>query len=166
MANKFEERDNVIYFSVTPDGTTGEEWIKRLKDKGSSIGDDGEGILRSQEFRVTSGSTTQVAILRGALWNDGFRSVGRIRKEALYRGLITPNAEIACLIREKFTDAEIGEMGLWSILTMHEPIGGFNGIPSLLGATNRGTQRLDAWFNNPMDEWRASFSFAFVVSQV
>ncbi|MEK7636692.1 MAG: hypothetical protein AAB362_03325, partial [Patescibacteria group bacterium] len=75
-------------------------------------------------------------------------------------------AELACLIREKFTDKEIEAMGLWYIVAMHEPINDSDGGPSLLGADRYGDGRwLSAYYGRPGIGWSRDYGFAFAVSQ-
>lgn len=71
--SSWREEDNVIYFSVTCDGTTGEDWIKRLEGKGFHVGDYAKQVLRSPDFKPTSGVTTEVAVLKGVLFLDNDR---------------------------------------------------------------------------------------------
>ena len=163
----WREEDGVTYFSVTSDDTTGEGWIKRLEDKGFRVGDYAKSVLRSSDFRPTSGVTTEVVVLKGMLFEDNDRITKKIRAYAGERKLIAPNAEIACLIREKFTDAEIEAMGLWYIVTMHEPINDSGGGPSLLHASRYGVGRwLSACGGRPDDGWDRDSGFAFAVLQV
>ena len=164
----WREEDDIIYFSVESDGTTGEGWINRLADN-FRVGEDyAKEVLRSPSFVPTSGVTTEVAVLRGCLFEDYERTTEKIRAEADKCKLFKPNAEVACLIREKFTNQEIEEMGLWYIVAMHEPIiDGFDGEPCLLGASCRGNGRwLDSYGGWPGHKWRRDHGFAFVVSQV
>ena len=109
---KWRKEDSVIYFSVTSDGTTGEDWIKRLEGNGFRIGDSAKQVLRSSGFKPTKGLTTEVAVLLGCLFKYNNRVTKKIRAEAAKRKLPKPNAELACLIREKFADKEIKAMGL------------------------------------------------------
>ena len=163
----WREEGNVIYFSVTSDGTTGEEWIKRLLKKNYRVGDYAKSILRSKDFKPTKGVTTEIAVLKGMLFTDDERITKKIRIDASNRKLETPNAEIACLIREKFTDEEIEAMGLTWIVAMHEPIKDSDGVPSLLDAHRSGGGRwLDAYDGRPGFRWDRGFGFAFAVSQV
>lgn len=163
----WREEDGVIYFSVTSDGTTGEEWIKRLEDKGFRVGDYAKSVLRSPDFKPTTGVTTEVAVLKGMLFEDNDRITKKIRIEAANRNFQTPNAEIACLIRELFTDEEIKAMGLTWIVAMHEPIKDSGGDPALLGASRDGVGRwLDTYYVKPDDRWFRGRGFAFAVSQV
>lgn len=164
---KWREENGVIYFSVTSDGATGEEWIARLESRGLRTGDYARQALRSPDFKPTNGVTTEVAVLKGMLFKDDNRITKNICAEAKRRKLSKPNAEVACLIREKFTDKEIEVMGLWRIVAMHEPINDSDGDPFLLGALRVDDGRwLDAFDGNPDSRWSRGFGFAFAVSQV
>lgn len=168
----WREENGVIYFSVTSDGATGEQWIGRLESKGFRVSDCAKSILRSRDFKPTS-VTTEVAVLKGALFTDNERITSNIRDKA-YAGAFTkgrklsdPNAELACLIREKFTDEEIEAMGLWRVVTMHEPIKDSYGGPLLLCAPRLGFGRgLYAYWDWPVGGWSRGGGFAFAFSQV
>jgi hypothetical protein len=97
-ARRWREEDGVIYFTVTSDGTTGEEWVKRLESKGFHVGSCAKSVLRSADFKPTSGVTTEVAVFNGLLFEDNER---KIRAEAERRKFEKPNAEVACLIPGK-----------------------------------------------------------------
>ncbi|MCX6764027.1 MAG: hypothetical protein NTZ97_04870, partial [Candidatus Moranbacteria bacterium] len=158
----------VIYFTLPPtDGTTGSQWIERLEKKGFRIGNYAKSILRSSDFKPTSGVRNEIAVLKGMLFNDDDRITKKIRAEADRRKLTKPNAEAACLIREMFTDEELEARGLWWIVAMHEPINDSDGAPSLLDA-RRGVAGpwLGAWGGRPDGGWARGDGFAFVVSQV
>ena len=165
-SSSWREEGSVIYFHVTSDGTTGEDWITRLKGKGFRL-DYAKKMLRMPDFKPTNGVTTQVAVLKGMLFEDDDRITKKIRAEADKRKLLKPNTEVACLIREKFTDKDLEAMGLWWIITMHEPITVAGGGPDILGA-----DRYDdgSWLNACSDapgvRWYRDYGFAFVVSQV
>ena len=161
----WREEDGVIYFSVTSDGTTGEDWIKRLEGNGFRVGDYAKQVLRSPDFKPTNGVTTEVAVLRGCLFEHNDRITKKIRAEAARRNFTKPNAELACLIREKFTDKKIEAMGLWYIVAMHEPINDSVGDPDLLGASRHGVGRwLYAYHVRPVNRWDRDGGFAFAVS--
>ena len=163
----WREEDGVIYFSVTSDGTTGEDWIKRLEGNGFRVGDCAKQVLRSPDFKPTNGVTTKVAVLKGMLFEDNDRITKKIRAEADKRKLSKPNAELACLIREKFTDKEIEAMELVWIVAMHEPINDSGGDPFLLSAHRNGDGRwLRAYRDGPDGRWFRGRGFAFAVSQV
>ena len=164
-SSSWREEDGVIYFSVTSDGTTGEDWITRLESKGFRVGDYAKQVLRSPDFKPTSGVTTEVAVLKGMLFEDNDRITKKIRAKADKRKLSKPNAELACLIREKFTDKEIEAMGLWYIVAMHEPINDSDGDPRLLHAHRYDDGRwLHASYDRPGLRWDRDDGFAFAVS--
>jgi hypothetical protein len=165
IGKKWRVEDDIIYFSVTSDGTTGEDWVNRLEGKGFRVGDYAEQVLRSLDFKPTSGVTTEVAVIKGILFQDNDRITKKIRAEASRRNFTKPNAELACLVREKFTDNDIKAMGLWLILSMHEPLSDAYGDPRLLNV-NRDNDRgwLDAFCGRPNKKWLRGFGFAFAVS--
>ncbi len=163
----WREQDGVIYFKVTSDGTTGPEWIERLKNNGLRVSNFAKSLLRSPDFKPTSGVTTEVAVLKGTLFGGNERITKRIRIEANRRKLTELNTEAACLIREKFTDWELEAMGLYWIIAMHEPIKDHHGSPSLL-YVNRydGGRSLEAAYGHTDRGWSSEGGFAFAVSQV
>src|SRR3990167_4752772 len=161
----WREEDGVIYFSVTSDGTTGEDWITRLESKGFRVGDYAKQVLRSTDFKPTSGVTTETVVLPGSFFGDKDLDTAKIRDEAKKRKLVTPNAELACLIREKFRDDEIEAMGLWYIVAMHEPMSDSDGDPRLLDARRDvGGRWLSASYVRPGRRWHRDGGFAFAVS--
>ena len=163
----WRKEDSIIYFSVTSDGTTGEDWIKRRGGNGFRVGDYAKQVLRSPDFKPTNGVTTEIAVLKGILFEDNDRSTKKIRAEADKRKLEKPNAELVCLIREKFTDKDIEAMELWYIVAMHEPINDFDGDPYLLYAYRLdGGRWLHACIGRPDSRWDRDGGFAFAVSQV
>lgn len=116
---KWHEKDDVIYFSVTSDGTTGEQWITRLEVKGFHVSEDVKNVLRRPDFVPTDGVTYDIASLKGLLFIDTTAISEQIQKEAERRGFAEPHPETACLIREKFSDADLKAMGLTRLIVMH-----------------------------------------------
>lgn len=127
-----------------------------------------KSILRSKDFEVTSDITYEISVLKGELFSDNERTTKNIRVEADKRKFSTPNAEVACLVREKFSDKEIEDMGLYWIVTMHQPIEDSDGDPVLLSAyRNDSGSWLDASGGRSGYRWsRSGGGFSFVVSQV
>jgi hypothetical protein len=167
LIRSWREENGVIYFSVTSDGATGEEWIERLEGKGFRITDYAKSVLRTKNFKPTSGTTYEIAVLKSKLFSDSERITKNIRKDAKARKFATPNAEIACLIREKFSDKELEAMGLYWIVAMHDSIQDSGGVPLLLSADRGGSGSwLSTNYGNPGSGWNHSSGFAFVVSQV
>lgn len=163
----WREEDGVIYFSVTSDGTSGVDWITRLESKGFRVGEYVKEVLRTPAFKPTSGVTTEVAVLKGKdmLFGDLDRSTSNIRDLATRHKLTTLDAEVACLIRLKFTDREIGQMGLWHIVVMHEPIKDLDGDRLLLNVDrDKNGCWLSACDGAPDGIWGRDGGFAFAVS--
>ncbi|MEI6378875.1 MAG: hypothetical protein WCO55_04400 [Candidatus Falkowbacteria bacterium] len=158
--------NGVIYFTVTSNGKTGEEWIVYFQAKKITVSDYAKQLLLSPDFKPTTGVTYEIAVLKGELFTDDNRIVKTIRAEADKRGLTKPNAEVACLIRDMFTDAELEVMGLYWIVVMHEPILDSDGDPRLLSAARYGGGCLSADYGKPGYRFDRDSGFAFVVRQV
>lgn len=161
---KWTEKDGVIRFSVTSDYSSGEQWITRLQNKGFCVSNYIQTILQSTRFMRTDSGTYEIAVLKGEIFSDDERIITNIRKEAKKRNLRAPNADIACLIREKFSDKELEDMGLYWIIAIHEPIkdSGYN--PKLLGAYRRCGGSLDSDHDNDCYKWCQGSGFAFLAS--
>lgn len=132
--NDWKEEDGIIYFTVTSDGATGEQWVGRLKKDGYFLDRKTDSILCSPSFCHTNNATYVVAVFKGYLFTDSRRTDQRIREDAKGRmdWLSTPSIELACLIREKFSDREIRQMGLeGGIFVMNQPIIEASGEESL-----------------------------------
>jgi len=164
---RWREQDGVIYFSVTSNGMTGPQWIEHFEKKGIQLSKWAKDVLLSPDFKPTNGVTTEVAVLKGMLFEDNDRVTSKIRAEAGKRKLVKPNAELGCLIRDMFTDEEIAAMGLVWIVAFHEPIKDSDGDPFLLSANRADDGRwLDAYYGRPDGRWARDGGFAFAVSQV
>jgi hypothetical protein len=164
--SKWRKQDGVIYFSVTSDGTPGPKWIERLEGNGFHVEKYAKQVLCSPDFKPTNGITIEVAVLMGMLFANNDRTKKKILAEADKRKLTKPNAEVACLIRELFTDEEIEQMGLWWIVVMHEPIKDSDDDPILLSARRDcGGRRLRACVDFSDGGWDRGNGFAFVVSE-
>lgn len=160
----FTEKDGVIYFFVTSDGTSGEEWITRLKRRHRYISSDVKEILHSKEFKPTSGITYRVAVLRSELFSDGKYKFKKILREAKKRKFSMPSAEIACLIEEKLDQIAMIKNHLHWIVTMHNTKRFFNHVALLTISLTPSGQSFG--INNSLVEWNMPGGFAFVHSQV
>lgn len=155
-----------IRLTVTSDGTTGKDWIGRLEKKGFCLSDFAKEILRfSPEFIPTKGVTYEVVIIKSSFWEaNGHCNTLTVRDEAEKRSLATPNAEVACLLREVLTDAQIKAAHLSWISVMHEPVITSDVVPKLLGL---GCYVRMPEFNAYYDrsDWDSDDGFAFVLPQ-
>lgn len=173
QVQRCHEKEGVIYFEVISDGTTGPVWIERLENKGFRISKWAKDVLNSKDFKSTSGVNYKIAVLKGTMFSNDDRITSKIRVCAedfrTHEGnkLEKPNAEIACLIREMFSDEELKAMGLWWIVVFHEPIKDSDGDPYLLAARRDHEGRwLSTYSDRPDGHWYSDDGFAFVVSQV
>lgn len=163
---RWREQDGMIYFSVISDGATGPQWISRLEKKGFRLSKWAKDVLNSPDFKSTSGITHNCVVLKGEFFSDENRVTSKIRAEADKRKFTKPNAEVACLIRENFSDEEIEAMGLWWLIVMHEPINDSDGVPDLLSARRYGGGRwLFAYYGGPGGRWPREFGFVFLAPQ-
>ncbi|MFH1611436.1 MAG: hypothetical protein ABIA83_02430 [Patescibacteria group bacterium] len=159
------EKDGIIYLSspLIADGTTGADWITRLKGAGKSVSRYAKSVLRSRDFVPSpAGTLYKVAILKGSLFEDSARITANICAKATELGFTKLHAEVACLIRWMFTDDDIKAMDLWWIVAMHDPIEDSAGSPNLLGANRHGFGfSLDADCVGPAGRWDGERGFAF-----
>ncbi len=167
----FREQDGVIYFTLpATDGTTGPQWEVRLEKQNFRLSKWSKDVLNSPGFKPTTGIVREIAVLKGTLFEDSKRTTKNVRAKADTLGLKhgkDSNPEIACQIREMFTDKEIEEMGLIWIVIMHEPIKDSDGDPNLLNAYRHDDGRwLNAYYDLPDYRWDREYGFTFVVSQV
>lgn len=161
---RWREENGVVSFSVTSDGTTGEGWIQRLEAKGLRVSPYAKSVLLSKEFRPTTGITTEVRVLKGDFFGATGPFTKNFRAEAGRRKWVNPNAEVGCLVRDMFSDVEIGVMGLLWIVVMHDPIEGSGGRSALLTVSPRdGGCWLSACDGDSMARWYPEVGLAFAL---
>ncbi|MBI2482429.1 MAG: hypothetical protein HYV76_02635 [Candidatus Vogelbacteria bacterium] len=161
-----DNEDN-IHFTLTSNGFTREQWEQHLERRGWRIGDYARQMLRRASEAPTDGVTYSIVVCPGKKISDSKRVTDNIRAAANKKGWLKPHWEVACLIRDTFTDEQLEQMGLWYIVTMHEPINDSDGDPSLLNANRRGDGRwLYASRGRSDYKWYRDGGFAFAVSQV
>ncbi len=164
---RWERVGDTIFFTLpATDGTTGEGWINRLELQGVKLTDDARGVLRSNDFKPTTGVIYHVAVLVGATLVAENRITKNIQAEGTSRKWEDLPPEAVCLIREVFSDTDLEVMGLWWIVGFGKPIQ-FDGDPHFLFARrDDGGRRLGAGFAGPDGRWSGRGGFAFRVPQV
>ncbi|MES2216410.1 MAG: hypothetical protein V4481_03895 [Patescibacteria group bacterium] len=161
------DSDGNIHFTVTSNGMTREQWEKHLESRGFRLSDWARNVLRRASDAPTNGVAYHIVVRPGSKISSGDRITKKIRAHATEKGWKTPHWEVACLIRDTFTDEQLEKMGLWWIVTMHEPITDSDGGPRLLGSDRGdGGRWLGADCGRPDGEWDGLGGFAFVVPQV
>ena len=155
---------NIIRFSVTATGKTGLGWLKRFEFKGIKIGEYAKKFLLSDDFQYT-GKTYQVAVIKSRHF-DNPSTIEDILEEGKSRNMVEANAEVACLIRDKFTDEEIRAMGLNYIITMHQKIGDCYDPRRFSTISKDGHLWLEAHDAEPDGSWLSqNVGLAFIVSE-
>jgi len=119
METKHKEENGVIRITLTSDGTKGTEWPAKLWEKKCYLGEELERYLASDKFTPTIDVTYNIVIIRGTYFINVHNN-RRIFDEGKRRELKPANMEVALLLRYHFTDKEIFEMGIWSIVAMLE----------------------------------------------
>lgn len=163
--NGWTEKEGVIYFSVMLDGTKGPDWTKRLENKNIRSGYWAQKALLADGFKPSPKGKVTIAIIKGKVIEDRKRSFGKILLEGERRRYVMPGPDVSCLIRERLSDEDLEDMGLYSIVTMHRPII-VDSYPYSLSAS-RGTDcaRIDAYSVNPDELWKKKeYGFAFIAS--
>lgn len=161
---RWREQNGIIYFWVKSNGMTGEQWITYLEAKGVNLSVYAKVVLRSSKFKPTNGTTTRIAVLRGMLFSQKSRIPKKIRSFADGLNFTEPNAEVACLIRDMFSDQELEDMDLLRVVVFHKPINDSVG-PGLLGACRSvDGPWLGTSYNLPRYWWDRRNGFAFVES--
>jgi hypothetical protein len=162
-ASRWYERDGVIYTSVVSNGWTAAKWIASLEKGGVAITEFAKKLLLGIDFRPSAvGTTYQLAILKGTLFASGDIDTHIIHKEAHRRQLIKPQVEIACLLRQYFSDQDFKAMGMWGVVVSHECIQSPDGVPSLLSVE---CGSLTACSAPPGRTWAQGGGFVFEVSR-
>lgn len=155
-----------IHFTLTSNGFTHEQWEQHLEDRGWRISDYARQVLRRASEAPTNGVAYNIVVRPSNKISNSDRITKNIRAAADKKGWLKPHWEVACLIRDTFTDKELEDMGLWYIVTMHEPINDSGGGPFLLNSDrDDGGRWLSADYGRPGDFWSGRGGFAFVVPQ-
>ncbi len=166
---RWRKKNGIIYLSVTSDGTTGPEWKKRLLNKGFSLEYFGVDALDSPHFKPTNNVMTEVAIFPGTFFHESECHERHVFATAEKHDFSIPNAEVACLIREALCDKDLEDLGLWNVMTMHEP---FPDCRSTLPYHCRLTSTRDkegqclTGYGSDRPKWAKGHGFAFAASIV
>lgn len=156
------EKNEIVRFSVTSDGTNGEKWIDRLESEGFIIRS-AEPVLLSPDFKPTMGVEYEIVLIK----NTFLKKTKEILAYAAKNNFSMINAETVCLIREKISNKELQEMGLDQIIGILKNISDPIGNPVLLASRRYGKEPwLHTYNYHPDYEPMLSTGFAFLVSQI
>lgn len=138
---KWWQNDEEVHFILPPtDGTTGKRWIERLNERGYCADEVARGVLESPDFKPTIGIVREILVLKGKVFRHGDCNPEGMKRIADERGLkydqaLEMNPEVACQIREMFSDEELKKMGFENIMVVHKPIKSYDHDPYRLHAS-------------------------------
>ena len=165
------EKDGRIYFEVTTLGLTAEEWITRLKANGHKISNWAKDVLSKPDYdlnhRYEADKTLKIVLIKGKeIEKDSERLTKNLKAIAVKdfgtNSVSELKGELGLLIREKFSNKELEEKGLYYIVVLHEPIVDSVGRPSVLGSRRGGGAWVDAYYGSVSDFWNVNGAFAFL----
>lgn len=164
---KWLEKNGVVSFQVTSDGTTGPQWLERLSQKGHEVGVFAEVILRSENFKPTVGVTTEITVLKGKCFPALARFTSKMKSIGHRLELAEPSLESACLIREMFSNKELEEMGLQLMIVMHQAIKGDDGVAVHLALYELDGSELNCFWDvdNRLRPQLGELGFAFAAAK-
>jgi hypothetical protein len=115
-------KEKLVTFKVSSTGKTGKEWIEYFAAKEIAVLDRAKEIVLSEEFLPSKKDAKyNVVIIKGDSFCHQDVKRRRVLAEAKRRGYKIPPFELACLIRDKFTNGDIELLGLRKIIVMHKP---------------------------------------------
>ena len=153
-------------FTVTGLGLTAKEWKKRLESGGYRLSDWAKKILSTSDYdekhRLEAGKEYKIVLVRGSpewMTIDPKVYASRELGEQAVSGL---KCELALLIREKFSNAELKQIGLSHIVVPHEPIMDSEGGLMVVSSDRRHRSFVSARFIYPGSQCCDSVAFAFL----
>lgn len=159
--------DGNIHFTLVSNGLTLKQWGQHFESRGLQITEFVRYILRSASEAPTNGVTYNIVVRPGKLISNRNRITRKIRSAADKKGWGKPHWEVACLIHGALTEEQLEQMGLWYIVTMHEPISDSDECPDLLYSDRRGDGwLLNADYGRPNLNWDKHGGFAFIEPHV
>lgn len=163
MVKAITELAHKVLWTVMSDGRDANALITAIEAKDRKVSDRAKDIMYKPQFKTSSGKTYRLAIIKGDEFADDERTTTDIFAEAERRGLQRPPAEVAALLREKYSQ---DELGFPYVAVMHEPICDSDGDPFVLALYCGGAA---AWLlavrAYPGSRWRREGVFVFLARQ-
>ncbi len=152
-----------FHFVLISNGLRPQQWEKHLERRGLRITDWANQMLSRANGAPTKGVVYNVVVRPGKLISDSDRTTNKLCMYAAENNWKSPHWEVACLIRDRFTDEHLEQMGFRSIITMHEPIKDSEKVSYFLNANQYDIGSwLDACYDGPSNQWGDKGGFAFV----
>jgi hypothetical protein len=166
---KFE--NGRLHFTVRGTGIESKYWPERLKAGGHELSKWAKDILSKPDYdkkhRLEAGKVYKLCLVLGAeLATDAERSTAGLKAFALReigeQSVAGLKGELALLIREVFTNAELELMGIYYIAVLHEPIVDSVSSPRVLNSNRHDGSFVSAYCAAPGDQWGVGGAFAFL----
>lgn len=152
-----------ILFTLTSDGRTAGQLISCIQTK-RQVSGYAKDVMSKAQFakELTSDVIYKLVGIRGDEFSDQERATKNIFAEGARRKCRKPPAFLAALLREKFSQEELGSY----VAVMHEPICDSHGFPRVLVLRCCGGEEwLNAWIVNPEGRWDRGGLFLFLAPQ-
>lgn len=171
--NPFEKKSRIT-FTVTGTGLTGTEWVTRLEAGGHRVSgwacdvltkpdyDENHHLEVDKEYKIT-------LVFGKEIRKDSERTTADLkalaRREIGKQAVSGLKGELALLVREKFTNKELEDMGIGYIAVLHESIIDSVGGAFVLRSLRHGDEScVDAGYDEPVFQWGDGGAFAFFAS--
>ncbi len=161
-------------FTVVGTGLTGIEWIARLEASGHKVTDWAEDILSQPDYdqnhRLEAGKIETFALVLGLeIPKDSDRTTSTLQAIGVRdygpQAVSDLRGELALLIREKFSIADLNEIDVGYIAVLHKPILDSDGYPGVLFAYRLDDDSwVDANYGFPSHQWHAYGAFPVLAS--
>lgn len=156
-----------IHFTLISNGMTCAQWQKQQEEKKFHPWNrthDTYDLVPIPD--PTSGVVYHVVVLPSSKIPKVVRNQDYICAYAERVGWVRPHWEVACLIRDKFSDDDLEQMGLWWIFTMHRFYHDYDIGRGLLSSCCRnGGPKLNLYCTGDDGEWGEGGGFAFVIPE-
>lgn len=149
-----------VVWTVISNGTD----ARVLESSGRKVSSWVKDVMSKPEFVTTKGKTFRLVVIHGDEFaTDAERTTANIRAEAVRRRYLEPPAEVAALLRKKYTQEELG---FPYVVVMHQPITDSCGYPFLLVLDRDDYgEWLLAWNGYPDRQWDRERVFVFLAPQ-
>ena len=161
---KWREHDGVIYLTTSSSGISREEWVNEFELNGIRLTGDSRDFILGQ-VKKTSGVVSEIAILRGMLFDNNDRTTQKIDAEAKNRRLINATLEESCLLFNHLTVEEMTTLGLKGLTIFTNDV--FDHQCSI----SKSCDPINGWginskYGKSREKWGRKEGFAYVLSRV
>ena len=165
--------NNRPYFNVQGAALMSESWEERLKKGGHTLSGEATDILSRPDYnknhRLEAEKTYKLGLFFGEeIVEDSERTTANLQAHISHEVGVQVNsslkAELALLIREKFSDTELKAMGFFSIAVLHQTIIDSNGRPRILCVSRHGGSTVKTYQDDLSSLWMSNEVFASLVS--